>query len=344
MNKVLMAMSGGVDSTAAAIILKNQGYNVVGATLHLIDSDNTDRDIQDSIKVANEIGIPHHIIDLREYFSKTVIDYFKEEYINGRTPNPCIICNKFIKFGKLLEIANELGCTYLATGHYARIVNENGSYYVKKGIDKSKDQSYVLYSIEKELLKHILFPISNMTKSEIRHLLTDNNISIADKPDSQDICFVQDGNYSEYLRNNLKVNSEPGNYLDTNGNILGMHTGIIDYTIGQRKGLGVTFGEPRFVISKSASDNTVILGKNEDLFKNEVIISNVNLIYYNNITEPITATAKIRYSQSETECEVIPTKGKKLLLRFKNSVRAPSPGQSAVLYQGDYLIGGGIIE
>lgn len=340
----MVAMSGGVDSTAAAIILKNKGYDVIGTTLRLIDSEKTDADIADAERVANEIGITHHTFDFRKAFAGCVIENFKNEYIKGHTPNPCIVCNRTIKFGVLLEKAKELGCRYLATGHYANIVCEDGKYLLKKGLDKSKDQSYVLYSLPKSTLESVIFPIGNMTKAEIRKLLTDNNISIAEKPDSQDICFVQDGRYSEYLRNNLGISSSKGNYIDTNGNILGKHTGIIDYTIGQRKGLGMTFGEPRFVIAKDAQNNTVTLGTNTDLFKNEIVINDVNLIFYDKISEPVSATAKTRYSQSEEECVVIPSDSGKLLLRFKNSVRAPSPGQSAVLYYQDYLIGGGIIE
>ena len=336
--KVLLGMSGGVDSSTAAILLKESGYDVIGATM-LLYGDNYS-EIEDSKKVAEILGIPHHTIDLRDEFKTEVVDYFLEEYKNGRTPNPCVKCNKAIKFGKFLEFANSLGAKYIATGHYAlKLFDEkDNTYSLKQADNVQKDQTYVLYNLTQEILERTLFPIGKYTKDEIREIAKKNNLPVFSKKDSQDICFIPDGDYISFL--NLPVVS--GNFIDVDGNILGTHTGISNYTIGQRKGLGITFGKPMFVVGISAKDNTITLGEEGSQYRTSLIASNFNFTSGNRIDVPIKCSAKIRYSAKPSPVTAY-TKDDLLYVEFEKPERSITPGQSVVLYNNDILLGGGVI-
>ena len=340
--KILVAMSGGVDSTAAALLLKRQGHDVAGATLDLLPENGNKRDIEDAAAAAAAIGIPHYVFDLKDVFAEKVIGNFCAEYVRGRTPNPCVQCNMFVKFGAMARMAAELGYGTLATGHYARVCRENGRYFIRRASDAKKDQSYVLYGLTQEQLAHVVFPLADMTKEEIRALAAEAGLNAATRRDSQDICFIKDGDYAGYLCKKQGVVPVPGDFVDADGNPLGRHDGVIYYTVGQRKGLGVTFGEPRYVVAKNAVDNTVTLGKNEDLFVNTVRVRELKLQKLAALDSPVRVTAKTRYSQRETPALLFPD-GEGAALEFDSPVRAPAPGQSAVFYDGDDVVGGGII-
>ena len=335
-------MSGGVDSTAAALLLKRQGHEVAGATLDLLDENGNSRDIKDAADAAAAIGIPHYVFDFKDLFAEKVVGNFCGEYLCGRTPNPCVQCNMFIKFGAMARKAAELGFDTLATGHYARICRENGRYFIRRASDARKDQSYVLYGLSQEQLSRVVFPLTDMTKDGIRALAAEAGLNAASRRDSQDICFIKDGDYARYLREKRGVAPLPGDFVDADGNVLGRHDGVIYYTVGQRKGLGVTFGEPRYVTAKNAVDNTVTLGRNEDLFVNVVRVRELKLQKLAALDSTVRVTAKTRYSQSETPALLSP-EGDGARLDFDSPVRAPAPGQSAVFYDGDDVVGGGII-
>lgn len=337
MEKVLLGMSGGVDSSTAAILLKQQGYEVVGATMVLFDNEDDTNSLTDAKKVCDSLGIKHYIIDLKEDFKKRVIDNFIECYKNGTTPNPCVECNKYLKFDALYKKALELDCTYLATGHYARI--ENG--YLKKAKELSKDQSYFLYGIKKEVLNHLIFPLEKYTsKEEIRKIAKDYNLDIASKKDSQEICFIKDNNYVNFLTNN-NVPSKEGNFIDKNNNTLGRHQGIIHYTVGQRKGLGISYKYPLYVTSINKDNNTITLSTEEDLYSNELIITKVNLLVD---TLPEDVMAKIRYRSKDAKAKVSFLANGDLKLTFDNPQKSITKGQSVVMYQDDICLGGGIIK
>lgn len=342
MKKILLAMSGGVDSTVAALLLKEQGYEVGGATFDLLPENGNKDDIENAAQAAAHIGIPHFVIDMKDTFSRCVISDFRDEYLRGGTPNPCIECNRHVKFGEFLNHADRLGYDFIATGHYAKVGSENGRFFIKKASDSSKDQSYVLYPLGQEALSRLILPLGDLTKTEIREIAAGFGLSVASKRDSQDICFIPDGDYVGYLCNKHGIKPEKGDYIDSQGNIIGKHSGIINYTLGQRKGLGITFGEPRFVTAKDAEKNTVTLGKSEELFSSRVKLNNVNLQLIERLTTPLRVTAKTRYSQKETDATLSFTE-EGYVLDFDSPVRAASPGQSAVFYAGERLIGGGKI-
>ena len=340
--KILVAMSGGVDSTAAALLLKRQGHDVAGATLDLLPENGNKHDIKDAADAAASIGIPHYVFDLKDVFEEKVIGNFCSEYLCGRTPNPCVQCNMFIKFGAMAEKAAELGFDTLTTGHYARICRENGRYFIRRASDAKKDQSYVLYGLSQEQLARVVFPLADMTKEQIRALASEAGLNAASRRDSQDICFIKDGDYAGYLCEKRGVVPVPGDFVDADGNPLGKHNGVIYYTVGQRKGLGVTFGEPRYVTAKNSVDNTVTLGTDADLFVNTVRLRELKLQKIAALVSPVRVTAKTRYSQSETPALLSPDRDG-AALEFDSPVRAPAPGQSAVFYDGDDVVGGGII-
>lgn len=342
MKKVIVTMSGGVDSAVAALLLKRQGFDVTGVTLNLLpDNENSD-DIRDAAETAASLGIPHFILDMRKEFSENVIDYFCREYLFGRTPNPCVRCNRLVKLGALAKIAAEKGFDLLATGHYARLGYENGRYFIKKAAEKAKDQSYVLCGLSQKTLSALLFPLGELAKTEIRSIAAKAGLKAAAKRDSQDICFIKNGDYADFLTKRTGISSEKGDFIDLDGNMLGKHIGLIHYTVGQRKGLGASFGEPRYVISKNAEKNTVTLGKNADLFASRVTVGQLNFQRIPALEAPVRVTAKIRYSQSETPALLSPD-GENAALDFDSPVRTPAPGQSAVFYDGDALVGGGVI-
>ncbi|MBR2787196.1 MAG: tRNA 2-thiouridine(34) synthase MnmA [Clostridia bacterium] len=345
--RVLLGMSGGVDSSVSALLLKQQGYDVIGATLELFAGSsccNINTYI-DAKNVCSSIGIPHFTYDYKGEFKKYVIDDFINCYANCKTPNPCIECNKYMKFGLMYEKAKELGCNYIATGHYAKTEysEEYGRWVLKKSKAGKKDQSYVLWNMPKELVGHILFPLADFeSKDEIRKIARENNLKVANKPDSEDICFVPNGNYKEFLENNSNIKPKKGNIVNSKGEILGEHTGMYNYTIGQRKGLGISYTVPLFVIGFNKDKNEVIVGEENELYSDKIVVSNINLLLVDEIAEPMEVEVKTRYS-SKVSKAIIMQKGDKIKVTFDTPQRAITPGQSAVFYVGDIVLGGGKI-
>jgi len=336
---ILLGMSGGVDSSASAIVLKNMGHNVSGLTLKLLcDCD------EDAKSVCDKIGIPYEILNLENDFRNTVIENFLSEYLRGATPNPCIVCNENIKFGKMLDYALSKGFDKIATGHYAKIEEQNGRFLLKKPTDINKDQTYVLYGLTQHQLSHTLFPLGNLTKEEARNIAEMGGLVNARKKDSQDICFVPDGDYAAFIEKNLNKKLPIGNFTNVSGKILGKHKGIIHYTIGQRKGLGIALGKPCFVIDKNAETGDVVLGDEEFLFCKMVNVEKVNFIPFNKLENDIRAKVKLRYRHTEQWATIHPTGENSVVVEFDEPQRAPAIGQSAVFYDGDYCIGGGLIK
>lgn len=339
-------MSGGVDSSVAATILKEQGYDVAGVTLNMLtsQSDEASSNIKDASAVCKKLGIDHHIFDLSQEFNDCVIFDFVNKYFNAETPNPCIICNKCIKFGTMIEKALELGFDKIATGHYAVIKQgDNGRYLLCRGTDRAKDQTYVLYSMTQKQLSHTLFPLGEVSKPEVRQIAQRYSFINADKPDSQDICFVPDGDYAAFIEKFTNTDSLEGDFTDINGVFLGRHKGIIRYTIGQRKGLGIALGKPAFVIEKDADKNTVIIGDEEHLFYKRILVKDLNFIPFDNLKDKMSVTAKLRYRHNEQPAVIYPNADGTVIIEFDQPQRAPSPGQAAVFYDGNIVVGGGTI-
>ena len=337
---VFVAISGGVDSAAAAILLKERGYNVRGVTLRLKPHNLADKDIEDAQAVADTLNIPLDVLDMRDEFKK-VTDYFCNEYLEGRTPNPCVMCNPNVKLGKLLEYTLEQGGNLLATGHYANIIkDENGVYYIKRN-PSSKDQSYFLCGLNQHILSHVIFPIADLSKPEIRQLASENNIPVAEKKDSQEVCFIPDNDYISFIEREFNPKATPGDFLSSSGEKLGTHSGIYKYTIGQRKGLGA-FGKPMYVLSIDAENNAVIIGDNNELFKEEIYIKDINFLSGKAPNNEFQCEVKIR-------CAARPAKATLTLssdlgkIVFQEPQRAAAPGQTAAIYIDDILIGGGTI-
>lgn len=345
--KTLIGMSGGVDSAVTAALALREG-EAVGITLRLCGdgdmalNEKLDKEAHDAFEVCKKLGIEHRVLDLKKEFKKSVIDYFINEYTVGRTPNPCIQCNSHIKFGAMLNYATAHGFDRIATGHYAQTEKCGERYLLKKALDRTKDQSYVLYSLTQNELSKTVFPLGRHTKAEAREIAEDLRICVARKSDSQDICFVPDGDYAAFIENVTGIKFSDGNYLDTNGNILGRHKGVIHYTVGQRKGLGIALGKPMFVISKSADTNEVVLGDEKDLFYKQVEINRLNIIAAESL-DGVRAAAKLRYRHTEQPCVIHQTAPDSAVLEFDTPQRAPSAGQAAVLYDGDTVLGGGTI-
>lgn len=355
MKRILLGMSGGVDSSAAAKILIDKGYDVTGATIKMFDRSQLgltsetcggENDVNDAAEVCRKLGIQHITPDFSETFKCCVMDSFVNSYLKGETPNPCIECNKYLKFGKMLEYALENGYDGIATGHYARCgYNENtGRYSLYRPADRSKDQSYVLYSLTQHQLEHTIFPLWGYEKGEIRKIAAQAGLINAEKPDSQDICFVPDGDYAGFILRNTEKAIVSGDMLDSEGNILTQHRGLIHYTIGQRKGLGIALGKPAYVVEKNAESNSVIIGNEDLLYKSVIYLRNVNWVRGEVPKEAIAVTAKTRYSQQESKAIVYPSENGKAKLQFEQPQRAPARGQAAVFYIGDEVLGGGTID
>ncbi len=357
MAKILVGMSGGVDSSVAAKLLLDQGHDVTGVTLKLFSDDdivlaeNASRtccalsDVQDARHVAYKLGIEHFVYNFRDLFAEKVIDRFVETYLEGKTPNPCIDCNRYIKFDKLIERAMLLGFDYVATGHYARIDRDgtSGRYLLKRGIDRTKDQSYVLYTLTQEQLAHTLFPLGGMDKAAVRDIAEQAGLVNARKPDSQDICFVPDGDYPAFIDKRAPGKVVPGNFLDMEGRVIGTHKGVAHYTIGQRRGIAAAFGKPMYVAAKNAADNTVTLGEDRDLFTSSLVAHDLNLISVGRLDAPMPVTAKIRYNQGEQEAVISPEADGGIRVDFRDPQRAVTPGQAVVFFSGDTVVGGGTI-
>ena len=342
--KVIVAMSGGVDSSLAAALLKEEGYDVLGLTFHHYeDSENLALVEQ----VAQNLKIPWHVLDVTKEFKNVVVDYFCQEYLTGRTPNPCVVCNLKIKFGLLLEKAKSLGADYLATGHYA--INEydqkSKKFLLKRGVDENKDQSYFLYRLNQEILPCVLFPLGKFMKSQTREVAQKYGLKNYKKEESQEICFIQDDNYRKFLiQHNIKETVKPGKFIDKEGNILGEHQGIPFYTIGQRKGLGVSLNKRMYVIEIDSYQNIITLGDDKDLYSDKLLVKDLNFISGDKLSRSIKAEVKIRYNSKKSSAMISPYHEDGLLINFEKSQRAITPGQSAVFYQGDIVIGGGIIQ
>jgi tRNA-uridine 2-sulfurtransferase len=352
--RVLVAMSGGVDSSVAAALLKEQGCDLVGVTMSLYCGTKAAESgccslnaARDAKMIADQLGFPHYTVNFKDNFQKLVIDDFINEYRRGRTPNPCIRCNQFIKFDLLLQKAKELGADYIATGHYARIALRitclpagTARYALLKGLDHKKDQSYVLYRLTQEQLARTMFPLGEMTKDKVREKAKELGLSVAEKPESQEICFVEDDDYGRFIRENAPELVKPGEIVDVNSQVVGRHEGIAFYTIGQRKGIGHHKGEPKYVVGIDPVKNAVIIGSDEETLKSELVASDLTFVSGEAPAGPLAITAKIRYNSPEAEATLLPD-GQ---VQFKQPQRAVTPGQSVVFYQGEEVLGGGIIK
>ena len=351
-------MSGGVDSSVAAAIIKEEGYQVIGVTMQIWPSDRQAGDadrfggccgtsaVEDAQGVAYKLGIPHYVMNFRDVFARRVIADFCHEYGLGRTPNPCIRCNQHIKFGALLERAKGLGADFVATGHYARIEENKGKgrYLIKKGVDQRKDQSYVLYPLTQGQLKHTLLPVGHLTKEKVREIAGELELTVAAKRESREICFIPDNDYPKFLKEHIPEAAKPGLIVDKEGNILGEHRGILFYTVGQRRRLGISAKEPLYVTTIDPERNAIIVGSKQEIYNSELIASRLNWIAIDKLRQPLPIRAKIRYLHQEAEAVVTPMDGDHVCVKFNEPQLAVTPGQAIVFYHGDIVVGGGIIE
>ena len=356
MRKAIIAMSGGVDSSVAALLTKETGDECIGATMKLFHNEDIGvkrektccslDDVEDARNVCYRMGIRYYVFNFSERFKEDVMDRFVDAYEHGATPNPCIDCNRYLKFDKMFQRMRELEYDYIVTGHYARVEydEEKNRYLLKKAVDDTKDQSYVLYMLTQEQLAHISLPLGGLLKTEVREIAEKHGFVNARKHDSQDICFVPDGDYAKFIEQYTGRKSIPGDFVDTEGNILGKHKGIIHYTLGQRRGLGIPAASRLYVCDISPKTNQVVLGNNEDLFHSELTATKVNLISCESLKEPMRLKAKIRYRHPEQEAVAWQTEDGVLHVRFDKPQRAITRGQAVVLYDGDIVVGGGVIE
>lgn len=352
---VVVGMSGGVDSSVAAYLLKEQGYEVIGVTMQIwqeeavpVQEENGGccglSAVEDARRVAECLGIRHYVMNFRAEFQKHVIDYFVREYVQGRTPNPCIACNRYVKWESLLQRSIQIGADYIATGHYARIVRlPNGRYALKNSVTAAKDQTYALYSLTQHQLSHTLMPVGEYAKDEVRRLADQAGLPVAHKPDSQEICFVPDGSYAAFIERETGLHGDTGNFVDREGNVLGVHKGITHYTIGQRKGLGLAMGHPVFVTEIRPETKEVVIGENEDVFRTTLRAGDLNFMSVSELDEEARAVAKIRYNHRGDDCTVRMVGHDLAEVVFDRPQRAVTPGQAVVFYDGDIVLGGGTI-
>lgn len=351
--KIVVGLSGGVDSSVAAYLLKKEGYEVIGVTMDTCQEFPGEEGwkagsrgaIEDAKRVVEHLQIPHYVVDFKDEFKCHVMDYFVEEYLQGRTPNPCVVCNRYVKWEALLTWAKEMGADYIATGHYARIDKlENGRYAIRNSVTASKDQTYALYNLTQAQLAFTLMPVGGYTKEEIRSIAMEAGIPVAEKSDSQDICFIPDDDYVGFLNRRVpdRMPGE-GDFIDKEGNVLGRHKGVTNYTIGQRKGLGIAMGHPVFVTELRPKTNEVVIGENEDVFTDVVICDRVNFMSIEDLTEPRRVLAKIRYNHKGDYCTIERMEDGRVKCSFEVPVRASTPGQAVVFYEGEYVLGGGTI-
>lgn len=356
MSKVVVGMSGGVDSSVAAWLLQQQGYEVIGVTMQIWQDEEPEQSqenggccglsaVEDARRVAWELGIPYYVMNFKKEFKEKVIDYFVDEYVHGRTPNPCIACNRFVKWEALFTRSLGLGADYIATGHYARVEKlAGGRYALRTSATASKDQTYALYNLTQDQLAHTLMPVGEYTKEEIRQLAKERKLPVAQKADSQEICFIPDHDYAGFICRERGQVPEPGNFVDRSGQVLGHHKGIIHYTIGQRKGLNLSLGIPAFVTEIRPRTNEVVIGTAEDVFTNRLICDKLNWMAIDGLHgQERQVLAKIRYSHKGAVCRIRPIEKGQVECRFLEPVRAVTPGQAVVFYEGDYVIGGGTI-
>jgi len=351
--RVLTGMSGGVDSSVTAALLLQAGFDVAGATLKLFEPADAAEDAEgrpctsnaeDARAVCARLGIAHHVLDFQDTFRANVMERFAQSYRRGLTPNPCVDCNRSVKFPMLLRAADELGCDFIATGHYARIEfdEQSGRYLLRRAADRNKDQSYVLYTLTQEMLSRTLLPLGAYTKPQVRQEAESRGFQNAQRPESQDICFIPEGDYGAFLEAEMGVSPQPGDILDMEGNVLGRHRGVIHHTIGQRRGLGLALPGKRYVVDKNAVQKTVTIGEERALYRNVFRVQDLNLISIRDLTGPVAAAVMTRYRDRETPCVLEPIEGG-ALVRLAEPKRAVTPGQSAVFYIGDTVLGGGII-
>lgn len=344
-DKVLVAMSGGVDSSVALFLLQQQGYDCIGVTMRLHGCSSEDTDIADAKKVAARLGIPHMVVDCSDAFDANVVENFVDCYMRGETPNPCVVCNRTVKFGALMDVADEMGCAKIASGHYAVASRDaDGTFSLHKGKDVSKDQSYMLHGLNQAQLSRVILPLGDMTKDDIRSIADDRGFENAHKADSQDICFIPDGDYVSFLEKRTGRQLAHGEFVDANGNILGEHQGIARYTIGQRKGLGLSFPEPRYVVALSPDDNQVVVGRAGELLHGKLQANVFNWIDGTAPQGDIRCTVKTRYGREEHAATARVTDNDTVVIQFDKPQRALTPGQYAVLYDGDKVLGGGAIS
>ena len=352
---VVVGMSGGVDSSVAAYLLKEQGYKVIGVTMQIWQEEEREAEaenggccgltaVDDARRVASDLDIPYYVMNFKKEFKENVIDYFIDEYMHGRTPNPCIACNRYVKWEALLKRSMDIGADYIATGHYARIERlQNGRYTLKRSATLAKDQTYALYNLTQEQLSKTLMPVGEYTKDEVREIAERIQLRVANKPDSQDICFIPDGDYAGFIEKTIDTTLMQGNFVTPEGEILGRHKGITHYTVGQRKGLGLALGYPAFVIEIRPETNEVVIGTNEDSMSYFVRANQLNFMSIEELTEPMRVFAKIRYNHKGAWCTIEKTGEDEILCTFEEKQRAITPGQAVVFYEEDYVLGGGTI-
>lgn len=344
MKKILLGMSGGVDSTVAAYILQKQGWDVVGATLDLLPCESDTVSL--AKKAADELGIEHHVFDFKDIFKEKVIDNFVCQYLRGATPNPCVECNRWVKFGAMVNKAEQMGIDYVATGHYAKVEYDNlsGRYLLKKADCIEKDQSYMLYTLTQRQLSKVVVPLQSLTKEQVRSVAREAGLTAANRGDSQEICFIKDDDYIKFLTDYTDNLPPEGDFVDLNGDVIGRHGGFHRYTIGQRKGLGIAFGKPMFVVDIDAAGNRVVLGESGSEYFASLVAEKVNFIPFDSLKEPIDVECKVRYGNKFFAGTVYPFADGKVKVEFTHPARAVTPGQSVVFYKGDTVIGGGIVE